>query len=193
MDRIIVLMGKSASGKDSVFHRIIKKHRDSLKTVTPYTTRPRREGEKDGREYHFIDEEGYRDLKKAGRIIEDRSYETVRGLWRYFTVRDESFEDEKDIILIGTLDTFLSLKRYFKGKKEVIPVYIECDDGDRLIRAVKREKKRDMPQYSEMCRRFLSDEEDFSEDKLEKAGVKIRVLNDSLKRCVEEVAEALWT
>ena len=58
--------------------------------------------------------------KKAGRIIEDRGYNTVHGLWRYFTVSDGAFDGESDVFLIGTLDTFLSLKKYFKEKKEIL-------------------------------------------------------------------------
>lgn len=165
---------------------------DRLKTIIPYTTRPRREGEQDGREYHFVREEDFEREKEAGRIIEDRSYNTVQGLWRYFTVNDGAFDGGQDVLLIGTLEVYLSLKRYFKGKNKVIPIYIECDDGDRLIRAVNREKKREIPQYRELCRRFISDDEDFSEEKLKEAGVEIRIYNNELSECVSKVADVIF-
>ncbi len=186
MNRIFVLMGKSASGKDSIFRELIKEE-GKLNTILPYTTRPIREGEKDGVEYRFSDEKTFNELKAAGKIIEDRSYDTVKGLWRYFTVDDGSFDKDGDFIMIGTLDTFLSIRDYFGDRKKVIPIYIECDDGDRLIRAINREKKRKVPEYRELCRRFLADDEDFSEEKLEAAGVRIRIKNDDFDRCVREV------
>ncbi len=193
MSRIIVLMGKSASGKDSVYKKLAASYGDRIRTLVPYTTRPMREGEENGRDYFFIKEEEYEGLKKDKRVIEERCYDTVEGPWRYLTVNDGSFDGDEDILLIGTLEAYLSIREFFGEDKEVIPVYIECDDGDRLIRAVNREKKREKPRYRELCRRFIADDEDFSEDKLEKAGVTIRIRNDDLDRCVRDVAEIIWT
>lgn len=184
-------MGKSSSGKDSIFRELMKMYDGKLKTVVPYTTRPMRDGEENGDEYVFTDDKEFESLRSAGKIIEERSYHTIQGLWRYFTVNDGSFDDDTDVMLIGTIDTYLSISRYFKDKKTVIPVYIECDDGERLIRAVNREKKRQEPQYRELCRRFLSDDEDFSEENLKKAGIDKSFLNDDLMRCVKEIAESL--
>ena len=191
MNRIFVLMGKSSSGKDSIFRELMKMYKGRLKTVVPYTTRPMREGEENGDEYVFTDEKEYEKLKSSGKIIEERSYQTVQGLWRYYTVNDGSFDGEEDVLIIGTIDTCLSIRDFFGDRKTVIPLYIECDDGDRLIRAVNREKKREEPQYRELCRRFLSDDEDFSEENLNKAGVRSRFFNDDLMRCVKEIAESL--
>ncbi len=191
MNRIFVLMGKSASGKDSIFRKLTRGSSGNLKTVIPYTTRPLREGERDGVEYRFSDENTFRQLKDKGRVIEDRSYNTVQGLWRYFTVDDGSFEGENDIVLIGTLESFVSIRDYFAGIRSVIPIYIECDDGDRLIRAVKREKKRLIPDYRELCRRFLADDLDFSEERLEAAGVRLRIKNNDLKQCVRDIKELI--
>lgn len=187
MNRIFILLGKSSSGKDSIFQEIIKSHGNSLRTVVPYTTRPMREGEVDGKEYHFTDEKGFFAFKEAGKIIEDRQYDTVQGIWRYFTVDDGSFDSDGDLLLIGTVDSCISIREYFKDRKEVLPLYIECDDGDRLIRAVNREKKRSVPQYRELCRRFLADEEDFSEERIAAAKIAAGFFNRDLKECVSEV------
>ncbi len=193
MNRIFVLMGKSSCGKDSIYKELRKRDGDKFRTITPYTTRPMREGEKNGDEYIFTDEKRYGELKAEGRIIEDRSYNTVQGLWRYYTVDDGSFESGEDVLLIGTLETYLSIKKYFDGKRETVPVYIECDDGDRLIRAVNREKERSEPQYRELCRRYLSDDEDFSEEKLRDAGIGRRFFNDDLMQCVRSIEDYIWT
>jgi len=191
MNRIYVLMGKSSSGKDSIFRELMKRSEGRLGTAIPYTTRPMRDGEENGDEYVFTDEEEYEKLKSSGKIIEERSYDTIQGLWRYFTVNDGSFDGERDVMIIGTIDTYISINHFFGDRKKVIPIYIECDDGERLIRAVNREKKRQDPQYRELCRRFLSDDEDFSEENLKKAGIEKSFFNDDLMRCVEEIAENL--
>ena len=82
MGKIVYLMGKSSSGKDTIFKRLLADESLGLKTIVPYTTRPIRSGERNGLEYFFTDEEGYQRLKEKGRIIEERAYQTFHGLWR---------------------------------------------------------------------------------------------------------------
>ncbi len=183
---IYILMGKSASGKDTIYRELLKDPSLSLTTYTLYTTRPMRDGEEEGVEYHFTDEAAYREFLRQGRIIEERSYRTVLGLWRYYTVDDGSFDQRGAMLLIGTPESFLSMKQYF-GEEAVTPLYIECDDGLRLERSLKRERERKEPQYREMCRRFLSDWEDFSEEKLKAAGIERHFRNDELSRCLAEL------
>lgn len=77
-------MGKSSSGKDTIYKKIREKL-PQLKRITPYTTRPIREGETDGVEYFFVDEERLNELKEKERVIEVRSYNTKCGIWTYFT------------------------------------------------------------------------------------------------------------
>lgn len=180
-------MGKSSTGKDTLFRELLKDDGLHLRTIVPYTTRPRRVGETDGVEYHFVDEETFRNLKAEGKVIEDRAYQTFHGLWRYFTVDDGQFQrGDGDAILIGTLESFLSLRNYF-GEETVLPVMITLDDGERLGRALAREKKQENPRYEEMCRRFLADAEDFSEEKIAAAGIQKAFQNDDLERCLMEI------
>lgn len=189
MGKIVYLMGKSSSGKDTIFKRLLADGTLGLKTIVPYTTRPIRRGEQDGLEYYFTDEEGYERLKESGRIIEERAYHTVHGLWRYFTIDDGQIRrDGENYIMIGTLEAYLKMKDYF-GEDEIIPVMIELDDGVRLERALSRERKQKLPQYEEMCRRFLADSEDFSEEKIREAGIRRRFRNDDLEICLAEIAE----
>ena len=56
MGKIYYIMGKSSSGKDTLFRKI-KQELPMLQTVTLYTTRPKREGEREGVEYHFVTDE----------------------------------------------------------------------------------------------------------------------------------------
>ncbi len=191
---IFYLMGKSASGKNTIYDALLKDEKLNFGELIPYTTRPARESEQDGVAYHFTDEEGYRALAEAGKVIEMREYQTVLGPWLYFTVDEGSPETwSRDRLAIGTPDSYLKLKEYY-GEEYVIPVYIEMDDGLRLERALERERKPGNRQYAEMCRRFLSDEKDFSEEKLKKAGIVLRFSNDgSREECLEKIRAYIYS
>ena len=187
MGKIVCLMGKSSSGKDTIYKKLLHQQEIQLKTIVPYTTRPIRDGEEEGVEYHFTDEEGYQGLLKQGSIIEARAYNTFYGVWRYFTVADDTIKLESDsYILIGTLEAYSQIQKFY-GVDKVVPVMIELDDGVRLQRALDREKAQDHPKYEEMCRRFLADAEDFSEEKMQLAGIRRTFHNDELDRCLEEI------
>lgn len=187
MGKMVCLMGKSSSGKDTIYKRLMADTGLALRPIVPYTTRPIRAGEQDGVEYFFTDEAGYRRLQAESRIIEMRSYRTVHGLWRYFTVADEKIDlDAADYCLIGTLETYVSLRDYY-GPNRVLPVLIELDDGERLERALARERVQKQPRYEEMCRRFLADSQDFSEKRIAQAGINKRFSNQDLSSCLEEI------
>ena len=57
----------------------------------------------------------------------------------------------------------------------------------RLQRALDREKAQDQPKYEEMCRRFLADAADFSEEKLAELRLSKRFHNDDLSACIQEI------
>ena len=180
-------MGKSCSGKDTIYKRLLADNELGLKVLVPYTTRPIRQNEHSGIEYNFVSEEDYVRFRDAGQILEDRAYETVHGLWRYFTIKDdEMMQSDQNYIYIGTLEAYIKLKETL-GSDKVLPIYIEVDDSIRIDRAVRREHKQSVPKYAEMCRRFLSDTEDFSDDKLAGAGITDRFQNEDLDECLRNV------
>lgn len=187
MSVIFYLLGKSSTGKDTIFVRLKNNKELNLKTITGYTTRPIRKNEMDGREYHFVAEERMRQLEQEGKVIEMRSYPTVHGIWYYFTVDDQQMEEEYDYLMIGTLESYCKLRNFY-GDKKVCPIYIEVEDGLRLERAINREKTQKNPALSEVCRRYLADEEDFSEDKIRQAGITKRYINNDIDSCVEKIA-----
>ena len=167
MGKIYCIMGKSASGKDTIYKELLKQDKVKLQTLVTYTTRPIREGEKDGVEYFFSNEEELEKLISNHKVIEIREYHTMHGVWKYFTVDDSRLDLENhSYIFIGTLESFLKLRDYY-GKEVLVPIYINLDDGLRLSRALMREQQQEKPRYAELCRRYLADEEDFSKDKLE--------------------------
>ncbi|WP_331526810.1 hypothetical protein [Kineothrix sp. MB12-C1] len=191
MGKFICFMGKSSTGKDTVFQCLLEDKELGLRTVVPYTTRPIRAGEMQGVEYFFTDEKEYQRLADAGKVIEERSYHTYYGLWRYFTVNDGNIDLQSgNYASIGTLEAYIRLCEFF-GRANVIPVLIEVEDGIRLRRALEREITQEHPGYEELCRRFLADCEDFSEEKIEESGIGRRFYNDDLERCLEEIKDYL--
>ena len=180
-------MGKSCSGKDTIYKNLLKDRELNLKVLRPYTTRPRRINEKGGIEYNFVTEEEYLAMRDRGLILEERAYDTMHGVWRYFTVRDAGLTDnENDLLYIGTLEAYVNLREAL-GNDKVIPIYIEVSDTVRIDRAVHREKKQAEPRFAEMCRRFLADNEDFSDEKLKEAGVTVRFNNEDLNECLNRI------
>lgn len=189
MPKIFIVIGKSATGKDTIYKKLLEQKELSLKTVIMYTTRPIRVSEEEGVEYYFVDEGRLTELKEANKVIEHRSYNTIHGEWHYFTVDDGQIDvDQYNYIVHGTLYSYGKLRDYF-GKDRVIPIYIEIEDGIRLIRAVRREQKQKEPKYAELCRRFLADDEDFSEEKIAKQGIRRRYTNLDINICLQNIID----
>ncbi len=191
MNEIVFIMGKSASGKDKIYKTLVEDFKGKFKTVTMYTTRPMRVGEKEGVEYHFVDDEKALEFEKAGKVIELRAYDTVYGLWKYFTADDGQIDlTKKDrYIIIGTLEAYEKFLEFY-GKEHLLPIYIEVDDDIRLTRAIKREKKQEKPNYEELCRRFLADAKDFNEENIKRAGIEVRFQNNTkLEDCIKRIED----
>ena len=182
MPEIAFLMGKSSSGKDNIFKALVGDKELNLKTVIMYTTRPMRAGEKEGVEYYYVDNEKALELEAADKVIEMRIYNTVYGEWKYFTVDDGQIRlgSGDKYIVIGTIEAYNKFCAYF-GKDAILPIYIEVDDGIRLMRAINREQKR-----------FLADSKDFSEEKIKEAGINQRFSNDgTIEDCIRDIKEAI--
>ena len=188
------LMGKSASGKDSIFHKILEKTK--WKSLIPYTTRPMRDGEVEGQEYHFISTDQFKSDIDRGIMAEFREYDTVFGKWYYGTILPADITATgKDTgvgyLAIGTLESYMQLKRKL-GEENIFPIYIEVPNELRLERAFHREEGRGNMTREEILRRFKADDEDFSEEKLKKAGIDRRYLNLELSSCLNEILSEIY-
>ncbi len=177
--KLFYIIGPSASGKDTIFKEVSK----GLEKLIPYTTRLMREGEVNGKDYHFVSKEEMIELERQGKVIEKRSYEAIPETIYYFTVAKELTETT---IGIGTIESCKKLIEYY-GEDVVCPVYIQVDDVARIKRAIHRESKQTSPNLQEMCRRFLADAEDFSEENLKSLANLRKVSNN------KEVRHAIYS
>ena len=80
MGKLVCLIGKSSSGKDTIYRELLKDTSFKLKKVVLYTTRPIRDNETDGVQYHFVDEAEFERLSSEGKVIESRVYHTYQKL-----------------------------------------------------------------------------------------------------------------
>lgn len=164
MGKIYCIIGKSATGKDTIYKAIKEEYYSDIEPIVTYTTRPKRKGEKEGEEYHFVSYEQFLDYDEQDLILEQRKYDTVYGEWVYFTLKFD-FKEDKDYIILTTIEGALAIQNYY-GEENVSVVCISAFGKTRLLRSINREKKVDGKCFNEICRRFLADEEDYSLDKL---------------------------
>ena len=155
---IIALMGKAGSGKDTIMKALLKQ--PAFQNAVPIiscTTRPKREYEKDGIDYHFLTKEQFTDKILSGDMLEA----TVFNDWCYGT----SLENlSKDKINIGVFNPEGAGLLRDRDNIKLTLIYVEARDKDRLLRQLNREND---PNVHEIIRRYSADEMDFSEEEIE--------------------------
>ena len=159
MGKLFVLIGKSASGKDTLISRVLSDC-PHLKRLPSYTTRPQRSGEVNGREYFFVSDAFFEEKRAQGKVVEERLRETKYGLRTYGTIDEGENFFGSSYIAIKDPEGARKLKEYY-GEENVIIILVHVDDGIRLMRALTRELTQPEPKYTELCERFLEDEKDF--------------------------------
>lgn len=150
----MILIGKTCAGKDLIAKNLAIKH--GFQRVVTYTTRPRRNGEKEGIDYHFITEDEFLEKINEGFFAEYRSYNASGGKWYYGSSIEsyESIKDDENYIVILNPDGYRNfLERVFVKHKSF---YIYANNRTIVNRLKKRKDKNDSIQ-----RRIKSDDEDF--------------------------------
>lgn len=150
--KVIALFGKSGSGKDTLLKEIVKICRPgTFNAIVSYTSRPKRENEIEGIDYHFVSKEEFEAMMKSNVMLETSFFNE----WWYGT-SCVGLKIDKINIGIFNLDGIKSLKE--QEDIELIPIYIDCSDKTRLFRQLNRENN---PNVKEIVRRFTADEDDF--------------------------------
>lgn len=139
---MIVVVGESASGKTTLVNNFIENNPQYHKIVS-YTTRPMRKGEKNGKDYHFINQTAFDKFVEKGFFIEHATY---RG-WSYGVAKEDC--KTSDTVAILTPAGLRTLKRY---DIEVKSIYLYVDRRSRMINIICRGDDID-----EAYRRNLSD------------------------------------
>lgn len=164
MAKIITLTGASASGKDSLLKALLGRNKD-MKPAVSVTTRPMRQGEVNGVDYHFITPEELQKISDADGLIEVRHYNTENGVWYYGLTKD-SIDLESDITYVVVLDVngVVQLKQYLNSleddKTEVQSYFINCSSQLRLKRSLERQGNMTDSQVYEVCRRMYADRDE---------------------------------
>lgn len=149
--KVIALFGPAGSGKDYLLHEITSLF-NNLHEIVSCTTRPKRQGEKDGVNYHFLTEEKFYHYEYNGDMLESVCFNN----WRYGTPINSL---DKNRINIGIFNPEGICRLLKDNRLEVYPIAIATKDKTRLIRQLLRE---DNPNIREIFRRYDADERDFS-------------------------------
>lgn len=181
-NRIYALVGKSGSGKDSIY-RLVQKELGLLPIVST-TTRPMRPNEVEGREYYFVSKEKFLEMEEEDEFVETRYYNTIQNgeetIWYYGISKSAIDLEQGSHIVIVDINGLEELRKAFGNS--VIALYIHVDDEERERRAIARggfEK-------AEWDRRLLDDNIQFCFERLN-ANVNYMVHNIDLGKTVETV------
>lgn len=158
MKNILILCGKAASGKDTLKKYIIRTLELSgieFNNVVNTTTRPPREGEVDGVNYHFCSAE-----EMTKKILNDEMAEAVLfNDWVYGT-ENKALSEDKLNVGIFNLEGIEALRQ--NPNHNIFAVYLDVEDSVRLIRYLNRENMT-KEKINEMFRRYKADEIDFAD------------------------------
>lgn len=156
---LTIIMGKTCSGKNTVVSELIKR---GWSQIITYTSRPKRRGEKNGREYWYISEDDFASKIKNGYFAEWKSYDVNGKTWYYGSPTEEiieaSIDDKNNVIILtpqGVVDVLAILKRYVVDYQINI-IYLYSNHNTILKRLKSRRDKNDSIE-----RRMRADDIDF--------------------------------
>ena len=152
--KVIGIIGKSGTGKDTLLNAVITKYGDRVHKITPTTTRNMRAGEAEGGAYYFTTRAQFEKQERLHELINIGEYNG----WLYGINKNE-FVDDKVNIGVFSLEGF---KRLSLETEQITPyfIWLYSTDKTRLIRQLEREKN---PNIDEIIRRFKADENDFKD------------------------------
>ena len=149
---IIVLVGKTASGKTTVANELCKHH--GYKRIITYTTRPMRENEVQDVDYHFISDEQFNKMVENNEFTEYKRYNTAHGVWSYGSIitLGQEYSDDCYVIIL----TPQGLKDLSKKISRYIAFYLNVDFKTQLERLKKRGDEE-----QQIIKRLKNDAKDF--------------------------------
>ena len=149
---IVVLVGKTASGKTTVANELCKHH--GYKRIVTYTTRPMRENEVQDVDYHFISDEQFNKMVENNEFTEYKRYNTAHGVWSYGSVVTSEQEHSDDCYVI--ILTPQGLRDLSKRMSRYIAFYLDVGLETQLERLKKRSDEE-----QQIIKRLKNDAKDF--------------------------------
>lgn len=135
---IIVLVGKSSSGKDTLMKELVKS--SLFQSTISTTSRPIREKEFNAVDYNFITKEEFLYKIDNNDFIEYRSYDTElnsnKETWFYGTEK-KSINLYSNSVLVLDVQGLKDIKKYFP-EETIIGIYLQCSSALRTERAKSR-------------------------------------------------------
>ena len=152
---VVILVGRSGSGKSTVSKELEK---IGYERIVTYTTRPPREGEIDGVDYHFISRDKF--VQNLYKFMEYKEYETAEGSWMYGSMTDDyTTGDGRKVIVLDPSGVSQAKLHYWMIKPFV--VFLDTNQIDCIIRTIERgDPKRNKEEW---IRRIKADEIDFND------------------------------
>lgn len=156
-NKILILCGKSACGKDSIMKELIANY--NYNSIVSWTSRPMRDGETNGVEYNFCNKQEFETMIKNNELIEYRSYNTkLNGkddVW-YYGIKKTELNQNLQYVVILDLNGAMSFVNHY-GKDNCKVIYIHSTDNTRTERAMSRGSF----DKTEWDRRMEADKNDF--------------------------------
>lgn len=153
MMKIVALMGKAGSGKDTILHNIIRLYPNDFNEIISCTTRPPREGEQDGVNYNFLTVEQFTQKVLDGDMLEATEFNG----WHYGTALSCLSKEKINIGVFNPAGVYCLME---DPNIDLSVYYIKAKDKTRLLRQLNREED---PNISEIIRRYSADKEDFKD------------------------------
>ena len=151
--QVVALIGKAGAGKDSIQKATCELHPLMFHPIVSCTTRPAREGEVEGVDYHFISLNEFTRKVLNGSMLEATEFRD----WFYGTTLDSLSKDKINIGVFNPAGVEALLE---DSRLNVIVFEVVAPDKQRLMRYLNREEN---PDCAEMCRRYFTDEKDFTD------------------------------
>lgn len=149
--KIVALMGEAGSGKDTILHKLIEQYPAYFNEIISCTTRPPREGEKNGVNYYFLSIDEFTQKVLNGDMIEATEFND----WHYGTMASSLSIDKVNIGVFNP-EGIRCLQEY--SDVELMVFYVRARDKERLLRQLNREQD---PDVEEIVRRYRTDKLDF--------------------------------
>ena len=151
--KVLALFGESASGKDTIQKYITTQWPDWCNSIVSCTTRPKRDYEIDGIDYHFLTNAEFAEKVLNLSMLEATEFND----WFYGTPIDSL---KPDMLNVGVFNPNGIRALLTDSRIQVLPLYVYASDKTRLLRSLSREEN---PNCYEICRRYMADVKDFDE------------------------------